>query len=223
MVLVVMVWRDFEWIAWIERADGWFRTWGSVQPSGARHEPAGFSCRGQCAAPTFRRRDDRAGVLREDQISLDESGVAFRYKDYRRDGARRYRTMTLATDEFIRRFPLHVLLKGFHRMRHYGRLASAGRKANVARARALLAVPPVVEPAEPVVPTEPRPPWPRCCGRMVIIETFQRWRQPRTPTVSPAPTGMAMPWPGTAGAYAMSLLYGIGHRHSLSPAAGPHR
>ena len=126
-------------------------------------------------------------------ISLDESGVTFRYKDYRRDGAERYRTMTLATDEFIRRFLLHVLPKGFHRIRHYGLLASAGRKANVARARALLAVPPVVEPAETVEPTEPRPPCPCCGGRMITIETFQRGMQPRAPPVCPAPTGTVTP------------------------------
>jgi hypothetical protein len=74
-------------------------------------------------------------------ISLDETGVTFRHKDYRRDGAERYRTMTLATDEFIRRFLLHVLPKGFHRSRHCGLLGSADRKANVARDRALFAVP----------------------------------------------------------------------------------
>ena len=104
--------------------------------------------------------------------SLDETGITFRYKDYRRDRAERYRTMTLATDEFIRRFLLHVLPKGFHRIRHYGLLASAGRKANVARA--LLAVRPVVAPAEPVEPPEPPLPCPCCGGRMIIIETFQR-------------------------------------------------
>jgi putative transposase len=60
-------------------------------------------------------------------ISLDESGVTFPYKDYCRDGAERYRTMTLGADEFIRRFLLHVLPKGFHRIRHCGLLASASR------------------------------------------------------------------------------------------------
>jgi hypothetical protein len=91
------------------------------------------------------------------------------------------------------RFLLHVLPKGFHRIRHYGLLASAGRKANVARARQLLAVPTVVEPAEPIELTEPRPPCPCCGGRMIIIETFQRWMQPRAPPVCPAPTGMVTP------------------------------
>jgi Putative transposase len=135
----------------------------------------------------------RVAISNRRLISLDENGVTFRYKDYRRDGAERYRTMTLTTDEFIRRFLLHVLPKGFHRIRHYGLLASAGRKANVARARALRAVPPVVELDEPVEPTEPRPPCPCCGGRMIIIETFQRGMQPRGPPVCPAPTGTATP------------------------------
>ena len=68
--------------------------------------------------------------------------------------------MKLATDEFIRRFLLHVLPRGFHRIRHYGLLASAGCKANVERARALLAVAPVAAPAEPVEQPDPRPPCP---------------------------------------------------------------
>jgi hypothetical protein len=117
-------------------------------------------------------------------ISHDESGVTFSYKDYCRDGAERYRTMTLATYQFIRRFLLHVLPKSFHRIRHYGLFASAGRKANVARARVLLAVSPRNEPAEPVEPTEPRPPCPSCGGRMIIIETFQRGMQPRAAGLS---------------------------------------
>ena len=88
----------------------------------------------------------RVAISNRRLISLGESGVTFRYKDYRRDGADRYRTMTLATGEFIRRFMLHVLPKGFHRIRHYGLLASAGRRANVARAQQMLAMPPVDEP-----------------------------------------------------------------------------
>src|ERR1019366_9331544 len=135
----------------------------------------------------------RVAISNRRLIALDESGVTFRYKDYRRDGAARYRTMTLAADEFIRRFLLHVLPKGFHRFRHSGLLASESRKANVARVRALLAVPPAAEPVEPVEPTDPRPPCPCCGGRMIIIETFQRWMQPRAPPVPPAPTGSVTP------------------------------
>ena len=63
----------------------------------------------------------------------DRNGVTFKYKDYRLDGSARYKTMTLAPDEFIRRFLLHVLPKGFHRIRHYGLLAKANRAANIAR------------------------------------------------------------------------------------------
>jgi hypothetical protein len=135
----------------------------------------------------------RVAISNRRLISLDESGVTFRYKDYRRDSAARYGTMTLNADEFIRRFLLHVLPKGFHRIRHYGLLASAARKANVTRIRQLLAVPPAVEPAAPVEPTDPRPPCPCCGGRMIVIETFQRWMQPRAPPASPAPTGTVTP------------------------------
>ena len=67
----------------------------------------------------------RVAISNRRLLAFDETGVTFRYKDYRRDGAARYGTMTLATDEFIRRFLLHVLPKGFHRIRHYGLLASA--------------------------------------------------------------------------------------------------
>ena len=131
----------------------------------------------------------RVAISNRRLISLDDRGVTFHYKDYRRDGAERYRTMTLTTDEFIRRFLLHVLPKGFHRIRHYGLLASASRKANIARVRQLLAAPPAVEPTESVEPTDQPPPCPCCGGRMIIIDTFQRWSQPRAPPVCPAPTG----------------------------------
>jgi hypothetical protein len=67
----------------------------------------------------------RVAISNSRLLDLDERGVTFRYKDYRRNGQARYRTMTLAPDEFIRRFLLHVLPKGFHRIRHYGLLASA--------------------------------------------------------------------------------------------------
>ena len=83
----------------------------------------------------------RVAISNRRLLSLDADGVTFRYKDYRRDGAERYGTMTLATDEFIRRFLLHVLPRGFHRIRHYGLLASGGRRDNLARVRELLAAP----------------------------------------------------------------------------------
>jgi Putative transposase len=67
----------------------------------------------------------RVAISNSRLIGLDERGVTFRYKDYRRNGRARYGNMTLAPDEFIRRFLLHVLPKGFHRIRHYGLLASS--------------------------------------------------------------------------------------------------
>ena len=132
----------------------------------------------------------RVAISNRRLIALDEAGVTFRYKDYRRDGADRQRTMTLAADEFIRRFLLHVLPKGFHRIRHYGLLASAGRRANLARARDLLAAPPTTK-AEKTDPSrDRRPPCPCCGGRMVVIETIRSAAQPRGPPASPVPPGM---------------------------------
>jgi hypothetical protein len=131
----------------------------------------------------------RVAISNRRLISLDETGVTFRYKDYRRDGNERHRTMTLPAGEFIRRFLLHVLPKGFHRIRHYGLLASAGRKANVARARELLAAPAPIEPDEAVPPSEPRPPCPCCGGRMIVIGIIQGIAQPRAPPVSPMASG----------------------------------
>jgi hypothetical protein len=131
----------------------------------------------------------RVAISNRRLMAFDETGVTFRYKDYRRDSPDRQRVMTLPTHEFIRRFLLHVLPPGFHRIRHYGLLASSARKANIARARELLAVAP---PPEPVAEPEPRdwlPPCPCCGGRMIIIETFGRWRQPRAPPHPSAPTG----------------------------------
>ena len=129
----------------------------------------------------------RVAISNRRLISLDETGVTFRYKDYRRDGAERQRTMTLTADEFIRRFLLHVLPKGFHRIRHYGLLASAGRKTNIARARELLAVPAPNETEDLAQSRSPPPPCPCCGGRMVVIEIFQRSR-PAPRTAVPAPS-----------------------------------
>ena len=130
----------------------------------------------------------RVAIANSRLIALDERSVPFRYKDYRRDGQARYRTMTLAPGEFIRRFLLHVLPKGFHRIRHYGLLASTGCKVNIARAKELMGAPiPQVEPpaahdtADPHATTDHRPPCPRCGGRMIIIEVFSRGGTPRGP------------------------------------------
>src|SRR4051812_13213742 len=83
----------------------------------------------------------RVAIANSRLVRLDESGVTFRYKDYRRDGQARYRMMTLTAHEFIRRFLLHVLPNGFPRIRHYGLLASAGCKTNIARAKELISMP----------------------------------------------------------------------------------
>jgi hypothetical protein len=105
--------------------------------------------------------------------SLDERGVTFNWKDYRADSEHRYKTMALSVDEFIRRFLLHILPSGFHRIRHYGILANTGRKENLARVRELLHVAPVVvtEPELAAESTEPTQPvfTCRCCGATMIV------------------------------------------------------
>jgi hypothetical protein len=143
----------------------------------------------------------RVAISNSRLLGLDERGVTFRYKDYRRDGRARLRTMTLAPDEFIRRFLLHVLPKGFHRIRHYGLLASATCKKNIARARELIAMPvPVTDPpverdeADPAAgaAADHRPPCPCCGGRMIIVETFERDGAPRGPPSPDTRVGTAM-------------------------------
>ena len=122
----------------------------------------------------------RVAISNRRLIRFDEYGVTFRYKDYRRNGADRQQVMTLTTEEFIRRFLLHVLPRGFHRIRHYGLLAGTSRKASLDRARKLLSVAPEPEDDAPEV-SDARPPCPCCGGHMIIIETFARWQQPRAP------------------------------------------
>ena len=131
----------------------------------------------------------RVAISNRRLICCDQTAVTFKWKDYRIEGPGRYKTMTLDTHEFIRRFLIHVLPKGFHRIRHYGLLAG-NRAANIARARQLLAMP--SRPKEPETPEAtlngprvlPRP-CPCCGGRMIIIETFARGCEP-SPTPVPA-------------------------------------
>lgn len=130
----------------------------------------------------------RVAISNSRLIGFDEGGVRFRYKDYRRSGAERQQVMTLAANEFIRRFLLHALPKGFHRIRHYGLLAGATHKANIALARMLLAVAPPPDPDEPEESADLRPPCPCCGGRMIVIETVPRWWQPRGPPAAALPT-----------------------------------
>jgi hypothetical protein len=131
----------------------------------------------------------RVAISNRRIMAFDDAGVTFRYKDYRRDGSDRLRVMTLAVDEFIRRFLLHVLPRGFHRIRHYGLLASSARKDSLARARQLLAVAPPPDDDITAEPVEAHSPCPCCGGHMIVIETFERWRQPRAPPHAPPPAG----------------------------------
>jgi hypothetical protein len=127
----------------------------------------------------------RVAIANSRLLARDQQGVTFRYKDYRADGRARQKVMTLATSEFIRRFLLHVLPHGFHRIRHYGLLARPSCADNIARARELLAVTMpqdhnadagAVDPNEPTTPSHLCP----CCGgRMITIEIFERGSPPR--------------------------------------------
>jgi hypothetical protein len=125
-------------------------------------------------------------------IACDEKGVTFKWKDYRIEGPDRYKVMTLATHEFIRRFLMHVLPAGFHRIRYYGLLASGQRAENIARARKLLA-PPIIPvdaiKASSLDAAEPQTTnlCPCCGGRMVIIETFERGATPHYRASPPPP------------------------------------
>jgi len=126
----------------------------------------------------------RVAISNSRLVACDAINVSFKYKDYRADGRARHKTMTLATHEFIRRFLIHVLPSGFHRIRHYGLFANGGRVRNIARARELLgAIAPETEPADTKDDevTALSQPCPCCGGRMIIIETFERGAQPRAP------------------------------------------
>jgi hypothetical protein len=127
----------------------------------------------------------RVAISNRRLITVDDAGVAFRWKDYRVQGPGRWKTMRLHPHEFIRRFLLHVLPKGFHRIRHYGLLASANRAESIATARALLGVaPPALDQQKQpdVAPDAPRVlpcPCPRCGGHMLVIEVFARGCEPK--------------------------------------------
>ena len=131
----------------------------------------------------------RVAISNRRLLAFDDDGVTFRYKDYRRSGAERQQVMTIAADEFIRRFLLHVLPRGFHRIRHYGLLASGVRKDNLEHARQLLAVAPPAADDTSVEPTDARPPCPCCGGHMVIVEIIERRYQSRAPPPSSNASG----------------------------------
>jgi Putative transposase len=126
----------------------------------------------------------RVAISNRRLVAADDDAIAFRWKDYRVDGPDRWKTMRLQPHEFIRRFLIHVLPKGFHRIRHYGLFASTNRAENIATVRALLNVaPPAADPQqEPDVANTLRVlPWPcPCCGaRMIVIETFAPGCEPK--------------------------------------------
>jgi Putative transposase len=122
----------------------------------------------------------RVAISNSRLIAANENHVSFKYKDYRFEGPDRYKVMTLAIDEFIRRFLMHVLPDGFHRIRHYGLFAKSVRADNIARMRALL------DPAVQYQADDARADndntaqaCPHCGGHMLVIETFERGQTPR--------------------------------------------
>jgi hypothetical protein len=129
----------------------------------------------------------RVAISNSRLVSCDERGVIFKFKDYRRKGRERYKTMFLTPAEFIRRFLLHVLPRRFHRIRHYGLFANRQRADNLALARQLLAMPTDQNPVVEVVPEESANerflayPCPACGGAMVITERFEPGHAPRAP------------------------------------------
>lgn len=132
----------------------------------------------------------RVAIANSRVIALDEHGVTFRWKDYRAKGKTRHKTMTLTTDEFIRRFLLHVLPSGFHRIRHYGLLANSGRRDHLAQIRELLQVLPKIkgndaEALEKAI--QPTFICPDCGAAMIIVEILARKPLIRAPPQAGAP------------------------------------
>lgn len=118
----------------------------------------------------------RVAIANSRLLAFDGARVSFKWKDYRCQGPARYGVMTLDAHEFIRRFLLHVLPDGFHRIRHYGLFANTARTDNVVKARALLADAVPADTTQNVSSPEPTTPTPcPCCGgRMILIEVFER-------------------------------------------------
>ena len=131
----------------------------------------------------------RVAIANSRIVAFDGERVTFKWKDYRRDGPARYGVMTLNAHEFIRRFLLHVLPDGFHRIRHYGLFANPTRADTIAKARALLAGAAHPSPAPDKASAEPTPPIPcPCCGgQMILVEVFERGVIPKAWSRAPAP------------------------------------
>ena len=120
----------------------------------------------------------RVAIANSRLVAFEAGRVSFKWKDYRREGQDRYGLMTLDGDEFIRRFLLHVLPNGFHRIRHYGLFANTARADNIARARRLLDAAPPAPPTEPEAAPVPKQ-CPCCGGRLILTEAFERGRAPQ--------------------------------------------
>ena len=127
----------------------------------------------------------RVAIANSRLIACDEGGVTFKWKDYRIEGRDRYKQMTLAADEFIRRFLIHVLPKGLHRIRHYGLFAKGACAGNIARARELLAVAKPEGQSTSAAVDANKLSCPCCGGRMIIIEVFARGAAPRHHPTAP--------------------------------------
>jgi hypothetical protein len=144
----------------------------------------------------------RVAISNRRLLAYDDKGVTFKWKDYRVEGPARYKVMTLTANEFIRRFLMHVLPAGFHRIRYYGLLASDKRTETIARARELL-TPPIIPIAaikaissdarerRTAEPQTERHPCPCCGGPMIIIERFERGCQPKHQP-SPVPAAISI-------------------------------
>ena len=121
----------------------------------------------------------RVAIANSRLIACDERGVTFKWKDYRIAGRDRYKQMTLVTFEFIRRFLIHVLPKGSHRIRHYGLFAKSACADNIAQAHEMLAVSKPEDRPTGTAVDHSKSPCPCCGGRMIIIELFERGATPR--------------------------------------------
>ncbi len=133
----------------------------------------------------------RIAIANSRLVAFDGERVTFKWKDYRAKADARYKLMTLDADEFIRRFLIHVLPDGFHRIRHYGLLANGNRTGNIALARRLLGVPdspPSSRDSDGTENPHEHSEWnacPCCGGRMIIIETFEPGCPPRLWPIPP--------------------------------------
>jgi hypothetical protein len=129
----------------------------------------------------------RVAISNSRLLAMDERGVTFRWKDYRAKGNSRHKTMTLSPQEFMRRFLLHVLPGGFHRIRHYGLLANGNRRNNLALARELMhAAPPPPDEAAAEESAVPAPTFvcAHCGQAMVVLQVFLRDASIRAPPAS---------------------------------------